>query len=465
MKYPFAILVWCLSLLLACKEEVPSEPSLLPEASEELLGGQTTIFDQSRNAFGFQAPGVNGHDELLFFVGNSFFNQNWVTSPASTTARDGLGPFFNARSCAACHFKDGRGQPPTSSGAIAEGLLLRLSIPGTGPRGEPLPEPNYGDQLQDQSVLEAPREGGYEIQYMEIPGSYPDGHSYSLRSPSYEFVELAYGGMSPMVQISPRVGQQIIGLGLLEAVPEETILGMSDPDDTDNDGISGKPNLVWEVESQSHVLGRFGWKANQPSLLQQTAAAFHGDIGITTPLFSEENCLPNRPCDSLPNGGNPEIPLDDLQKVVLYVSTLAVPARRNWEEQDVLKGKQLFAQIGCTSCHIPELKTGTHARFEALSHQTIRPYTDLLLHDMGEGLADNRPDFDASGQEWRTPPLWGIGLFPTVNGHSFYLHDGRARNLEEAILWHGGEAGASRRRFKELSIIERNQVIQFLESL
>ncbi|MEM8887438.1 MAG: di-heme oxidoredictase family protein [Bacteroidota bacterium] len=465
MKCCLRLLILSL-MLLACEEEpVPREPVLEAEPSEELSGGQATVFDVSRNAFGFQAPGVNGDDELFFFVGNSFFNQNWVRSPASTTARDGLGPFYNARSCAACHFKDGRGQPPSRPGAVGEGLLLRLSVPGTQMNGDAAPDPNYGSQLQDQAVLGTMSEGGFEIIYSEMPGSYPDGSAYSLRKPLYQITGLSFGELAGDIQISPRVGNQVIGLGLLEAIPEESLLEYSDPSDQDGDGISGRPNLVWDFQQQRTVMGRFGWKANQPDLFQQTAAAFNGDIGITSPLFPDENCLPNQSCDSLPNGGNPEIPLDDLEKVVLYVSTLAVPARRDWEEPDVLKGKSFFNKIGCSSCHVPKFKTGQHPRFEALSDQTIRPYTDLLLHDMGEGLADNRPDFEATGQEWRTPPLWGVGLFNTVNGHTFYLHDGRARNLEEAILWHGGEAEQSRERFKNLSSIERDQIIQFLESL
>ncbi|MEM9721250.1 MAG: di-heme oxidoredictase family protein [Bacteroidota bacterium] len=461
-------------VILSCRDdEITEEPDmvieepevLVPEAGEHLSGGQATVSDSSPNAFGFQAPGVDGMDELLFFVGNSFFNQNWVSAPASTKARDGLGPFFNARSCAACHFKDGRGQPPSSLGRTGEGMVIRLSIPGEGPFGGPLPEHTYGGQLQDQALLGVMREGGIEILYIEEPGTYPDGTTYILRKPLYKLIDLAYGEMDPSVQLSPRVGPQVIGLGLLEAIAEEDILALADESDGDQDGISGRPNYVWDIESQSTVMGRFGWKANQPSLLQQVASAFNGDIGIKTYLLPEENCQDNEACQDLPDGGVTEIDDDDLLKVVLYSSTLAVPARRNWEDQEVLRGKKLFTEIGCTSCHVPKFVTGAHHRFDALSNQTIRPYTDLLLHDMGEGLADNRPDFEATGREWRTPPLWGIGLFNTVNKHTFYLHDGRARNLEEAILWHGGEALQSQARFKALSITERNELLTFLESL
>lgn len=439
---------------------------MIPEAEvgEELSGGQATIFDVSPNAFGFQAPGVTNEQGLLFFVGNSFFNQNWVSSPASTTARDGLGPYYNARSCAACHFKDGRGRPPRFQGSLGEGLLLRLSVPGRGVNGEPLPEPNYGTQLQDQALLGLTREGGYLIDHEEITGTYSDGTSYTLQKPIYRFTELTYGPMVGEVQISPRVGPPITGLGLLEAVPEATLLALADENDVDNDGISGRPNYVWDRIEGKRTMGRFGWKANQSNLRHQTAEAFAGDVGIKTTYFPEDNCRGDA-CDPIFDGGSPEIDDDDLEKVVLYVSTLAVPARRDWEDIDVLSGKQLFEQVGCTGCHIPQLQTGKHPTFDALSNQTIRPYTDLLLHDMGEALADNREDYEATGREWRTPPLWGIGLVETVNGHTFFLHDGRARNLEEAILWHGGEGEASKEAFKALSTTQRAQIITFLESL
>lgn len=431
-----------------------------------LLGGQTTIYNDTPNAFGQPAPGLEREHELLFFVGNSFFNQNWVSAPASTTARDGLGPTYNARSCASCHFKDGRGQPPVN-GEVGTGFLIRLSLPEQDPLiGAYLPDPNYGGQLQDIALQDLTPEGQVVITYEEITGTYADGTSYSLRVPTYGIDALAYGDLHPDVMFSPRIASQMIGLGLLEAIPEDTILSFADPDDSDGDGISGRPNYVWDILSQSTVLGRFGWKANQPSLHQQNAAAFNGDIGITTSLFPVENC-PSIQVDCLNalNGGTPEIDDDDLDKVTLYTSTLSVPAQRDFDNPDVLLGEELFEQIGCATCHIMEIQTGEHPTIPALSNQTIRPFTDLLLHDMGEGLADNTPDFEATGTEWRTPPLWGIGLFETVNDHTFYLHDGRARNLEEAILWHGGEAQTTRDAFTELSAAERAALIAFLESL
>lgn len=430
---------------------------LKAERGEELSGGEGTIFDVSPNAFSLPVPGLEREQELLFFVGNSFFNQNWVTAPSSTTARDGLGPYFNARSCASCHFKDGRGRPPEFAGEMPTGLLIRLSA-----NGQPIPL--YGDQLQDQAIYDLPIEGGFIIDYVEIPITLPDGEVVYLREPIYQFNELAYGELPADLQISPRVGNQMIGLGLLEAVPDETLLALADENDSDGDGISGRPNIVPNKVNGESEIGRFGWKANQPDLLHQAADAFHGDLGITTWINPEQNC-PVEACADLPNGGDVEIDDDDLAKVVLYTSSLAVPARRNWEDPTVLKGKELFKQAGCASCHTPVLETGEHPTIPALSHQTIRPYTDLLLHDMGDGLADNRPDHAANGNEWRTPPLWGIGLIKTVNGHTYFLHDGRARNLLEAILWHGGEAEGSVEFFKQLSKEDREAIIRFLESL
>lgn len=431
-----------------------------------LLGGQTTIYNTTPNAFGQPAPGLEREHELLFFVGNSFFNQNWVSAPASTTARDGLGPSYNARSCASCHFKDGRGQPPVD-GEVGTGFLIRLNIPERDPiTNQYLPDPNYGSQVQDIALQGLIPEGQIAITYEEFTGTYADGTTYSLRMPTYTIVDLAYGDLDPNVMLSPRIANQVIGLGLLEAIPEETILGFSDPDDSNGDGISGRPNYVWNILEAQLTLGRFGWKANQPSLIQQNSAAFNGDIGITTRVFPVENCPTIQvDCLNAVNGGVPEIDDDDLDKVTLYTSSLSVPAQRDFDNPDVMLGEALFTEIGCANCHIMEIETGEHPTIPALSNQTIRPFTDLLLHDMGDGLADNAPDFEATGTEWRTPPLWGIGLFETVNDHTYYLHDGRARNLEEAILWHDGEAQQARTNFTELSVEDRAALIAFLQSL
>lgn len=437
-----------------------------PEPGEELSGGDTTVTETTRNAFSRTARNMPKEFIGDFFVGNSFFNSSWVIAPSSTAKRDGLGPVYNARSCSACHFKDGRGRPPLDANDQMLSMLIRLSIPGKGPHGGPKPEPNYGGQFNPLSIPDVPAEGTAKVTYTESKGTFDDGTPYSLRKPTYTFHDLAYGKMHPDVMISPRVAPAVFGLGLLEAIKEADIKALADPDDADGDGISGRPNLVWDVKARAMRMGRFGWKANQPSLEQQNAGAFLGDIGITSPLFQDQNCTQAQAkCREAKHGGAPEVPQEKIDQVTLYTKALAPPARRDWDNPVVLRGKQLFMQSSCHKCHTPKFTTGEDKRFPFLSGQVIRPYTDLLLHDMGPELADGRPDFASTGQEWRTPPLWGIGLVKTVNRHTFFLHDGRARNLTEAILWHGGEADASKKAFLAMNKEDRDALIKFLESL
>ena len=430
---------------------------------DERLGGETTAFSAGRNAFELSARNLTNEERRIFEIGDSFFNQNWVTAPASTTARDGLGPTFNAQSCSSCHSHDGRAKPPDHDDDPVRGLLLRLSVPGDA---GPVDEPTYGGQLQDRAILGVPVEGRIAIRYEELPGQYPDGTAYSLRRPTYVIVEPALGRLHPEVMISPRIAPAIIGMGLLEAIPEERILALADPEDADGDGISGRVNRVWDIRRGQAAVGRFGWKANQPTVEQQGAGAFHGDIGITSSLFPTDNCPPAQTaCRQAPTGGSPEMPDDRLAKVTLYVQTLAVPAMRRVDDPEVRQGARLFVEAQCAACHTPRHVTAADYPVRPLRDQVIFPYTDLLLHDMGAGLADGRPDGLASGREWRTPPLWGLGLIEVVNGHSMLLHDGRARNIEEAILWHGGEAQQSRDYFKSLSSEERAALLEFLEAI
>lgn len=457
-------------LLLACAcvqacgdDGAMEEPGLTP--GEALPGGDATNTRLlGSNAFGQHAPTLSRDEERAFFTGNSFFSQSWVAAPSSTTARDGVGPTFNARSCAGCHFKDGRGEPPDDD-PTAVGMLLRISVRGRGPHGGPLADPNYGDQLQDRSNPDVPVEGLYTIEHELIEGEYDDGEPYELRAPTYRIHDLAFGELDEHIQVSPRLAPQVIGMGLLEAIPEARLNELADPDDDDDDGISGRVNRVWDVEAQAMRAGRIGWKAEQPSVLQQTAGAFLGDIGVTSRLFTEQNCPSvQSECVASPSGGEPEVQDDLLDKVVLYTQTLAVPARRSPDDPIVLHGKALFRAAGCDGCHVPSHRTG-HSEIAALSEQTIFPYTDLLLHDMGEALGDDRPVYDAEGNEWRTPPLWGIGLIPEVNGHMRLLHDGRARGVAEAILWHGGEAETAKDSFRTMSADDRAALVRFVESL
>lgn len=465
MKYNICVLIFVV-FLYSCKKESKQNPENPPqsnayETGEELSAGIRTVNDQSSLAFSYQISGLTSQEGLDFFVGNSFFNQNWVMAPSSTVARDGLGPVFNAKSCAGCHFRDGRGQP-----YFEVGLLFRLSVPGVGIYGEPLPDPNYGGQLNDNGILGVSKEGDFNVSYTELPGSFSDGETYSLRQPVYSFSNLMYGAMSPGVMYSPRIGQQMVGLGLVENINEFDITEKADENDTNGDGISGKANYVYDGISHSIKLGRFGWKANVSNLYHQTAGAYLGDIGITTWLFRNENCTSiENDCQTATNGGVPEIDSLTLNKVVLYTRSLGVPIRRNVTNADVLKGKIIFKNAGCESCHVSKYQTGNTSEIAALNNITIRPYSDFLVHDMGAGLADNRPDYLANGSEWRTQPLWGLGLIQTVGNHQFLLHDGRARNIIEAIMWHGGEATNSKNYFKNLSKAERDAVIKFLESL
>jgi CxxC motif-containing protein (DUF1111 family) len=461
-----AVILFCCTLA-ACESEAEL-PIASVEESEDLSGGiNFTTTDFSENAFGVEGRNLTSIEEGQFVTGNSFFRSNWVTSPSSVETLDGLGPMMNAISCGSCHFKDGRAKPPSTLGGALNGLLLRLSIPGQNAHGGPVDEPVYGGQFQDRAILDVDAEGKISITYETINGQYQDGTPYSLRKPVYDFYDLNYGDLHTAFMFSPRIAQQIPGLGLLEAISEQNILSREDENDLNGDGISGRANWVWDESLQQIVLGRFGWKANMPSVRQQVAGAFSGDIGITTSLFPAQGLTPTQKelYPDLPHGGEPEITDENLNKISTYVKTLSVPARRDWKEKDILRGKLLFTSLNCSACHVPQMTTGNSNTISALNSQAIRPYTDLLLHDMGEDLSDGRPDFIATGSEWRTPPLWGLGMIEVVNGHTFLLHDGRARNIEEAILWHGGEAAQSKDAFIRLSKDDREKLLKFLKSL
>lgn len=436
-------------------------------------GGGTSVNKEGPNAFSLPAGNLPMSKRLDFSVGNSFFRNPWVQAPASTDARDGLGPLFNTNGCQNCHIKDGRGHPPEADDLHAVSMLVRLSIPAMTPEQKKayikdgvIPEPTYGGQLQDFALQDQVAEGKIEITYQEIPVTFADGTQVSLRKPNLSITQLGYGEMHPQTQMSARVAPPMIGLGLLESIPDQTLKAWVDEQDKNGDGISGKINLVWDVRSNDFAIGRFGWKAGQPNLMQQNAAAFNGDVGLTSNLFPNENCTSKQTiCRDLPNGGSPEVSDNILDFVEFYSQHLAVPVRRNVDLPEVKLGQQLFAKAGCESCHKTNVKTAVREDLPALSNQTIHPYTDMLLHDMGPGLADNRPEYLANGQEWRTQPLWGIGYTEEVNGHTYFLHDGRARNLMEAVLWHGGEAEMAKQKVLKFNQKERDALIAFLNSL
>jgi len=426
-------------------------------------GGQATVYNNNSNAFSLPSANMPLMQQVDFSVGNSFFRNPWVIAPASTKARDGLGPLMNTNGCQNCHIKDGRGHAPLGPEDSAVSLLVRLSIPTE--EGFK-PEPTYGEQLQDFAIPGILPEGKIQITYTEKVILLGGGDSISVREPKLTLKALAYGQMHPQTQFSARIAPPMIGLGLLEAIPEKAILANADPSDADNDGISGKANFVEHIASQTKALGRFGWKAGQPTVRQQNAAAFNGDLGITSHLFPNDHCTTSQErCRRAPSGGSPELSDAILDQVTFYAQNLAVPARRDTQHPQVIWGEQVFQNIGCEGCHVSSWQTGASAEHSWLANQKIYPYTDLLLHDMGEGLADHRPEVLASGREWRTPPLWGIGLSQIVNDQATFLHDGRARTLAEAILWHGGEAKKSQQQFQQLSREDRQALLAFLNSL
>ena len=430
-------------------------------------GPAATVFGVKQTSFAQPLKNLDGKRRRVFTRGDHLFNTQWVQAPASVKTLDGLGPLFNRNSCSACHLRDGRGRPPIEGEDQLKSKLVRLSIPGQDEHGGPLPHPVYGSQLQEQGILGVKPEGRTVISWTDEAFSFPDGESYQLRKPNYEITDLAYGSLGNNIRISPRVAPAVFGLGLLENIPEDKLMAQADPEDANGDGISGRPNLVWNAEKQTKSIGRFGWKANQPTLRQQNAGAFNGDMGLTTTLFPTPSCTAAQiTCNTETQyGEQPEVRDVDLEKLTTYVSLLGVPARRNIDSPQTQQGERLFYQAQCNACHLARQKTGQASVHPEFNNKVIHPYTDLLLHDLGEGLADNRPDYEASGQEWRTAPLWGIGLVKVVNKHTFYLHDGRARNLTEAILWHGGEASQSQKAFRNFSPTDREALVSFLESL
>nr|WP_253278645.1 di-heme oxidoredictase family protein [Pseudomonas thivervalensis] len=446
------------------------------EPGEARSGGAATVRKSDQNAFSLPSANLPPSRRVDFSVGNSFFRSPWVIAPSTTTARDGLGPLFNTNACQNCHVKDGRGHPPAPDATSAVSMLVRLSIPDAPAYAKVIeqlgvvPEPVYGGQLQDMSVPGVAPEGKVRVDYRPVPVRFKDGTVVELRKPNLQITQLGYGPMHPDTRFSARVAPPMIGLGLLEAIPDEALLANAEAQARENNGIAGRPNLVWDDVQQKTVLGRFGWKAGQPNLNQQNVHAFSGDMGLTTSLRPFDDCTEAQvDCKRAPSGngpaGEPEVSDNILRLVLFYSRNLAVPARRDVNSPQVLAGKNLFFQAGCQSCHTPKYTTAANAAEPELANQVIRPYSDLLLHDMGEGLADNRSEFKASGRDWRTPPLWGIGLTETVNGHTQFLHDGRARNLLEAVLWHGGEAQAAQRQVLAFNAEQRAALLAFLNSL
>ena len=410
------------------------------------------------------------HSQLQKFkTGEKQFKAPWVVFPL-LGGEWGLGPTFLANSCVACHVQAGRGRTNDKSDAVVFQQLLRLSVPGQGPDGAPNPHPHYGDQLQVFGVNVGlkenmkPGEAELYVDWLAEPVTLSDGEKVELRKPKIRIEKPNFGSIDETVMTSLRNTQVVFGMGYLEAVTEEDILALAKLQQSQ--GLNGRPNYVRDDINKRVALGRFGWKANQPSVRQQIVAAFHGDMGVTSSLYIEENCPPvQKDCLAMPPGNRPELLDYAWDELTFWQVALDAPAPRDQESENVKRGEKLFVQARCAQCHVPELRTGEYPLLPVLAKRTFRPYTDLLLHDMGPGLADGRPDFKAGPRDWRTAPLWGIGLSAQVNGSTHLLHDGRARSVLEAVLWHGGEAKASRDLFAGLSKAEREDLIAFVNSL
>ncbi|MFS8122018.1 di-heme oxidoredictase family protein [Rhizobium sp. BR 250] len=460
----------------------PTTDFTKPEPFEAMSGGATTSTGKADGgAFSHPSATMPFERKQDFKLGNALFQKLWVSSPSSTQASDGLGPLFNARSCQTCHVKDGRGRPPLS-GEEAVSLFLRLARPARNEaerqaiaRHEVLnfPDETYGRQLQNLAIPGLAAEGKPIITYTERPITLADGELVMLRKPAYGVMGLHDGPLGADTTLSARIAMPTLGLGLIEAIADADILASADPDDKNGGGIAGRPAWVRDHRTGEIKLGRFGWKAQNASVRDQSASAFSHDIGISTPdapnaygdcTEAQKDCLA-MPTGVQPRLGPVEAPDPVLDLVTFYTENLAVPQRRNVDDPTVLEGKQLFYTSGCTACHTPKFVTRRDAADPMHSFQLIWPYSDFLLHDMGEELADGQQVGEASGRHWRTQPLWGIGLTQKVNGNGFYLHDGRARSLTEAILWHGGEGQKARDAFAALQKSDRQALLAFLESL
>lgn len=444
------------AIFLSCDQ---NEDSTLNKLDGEKAGGETTVFVKTSQAFGLPATNLSAGNLEKHLEGDMAFEALFVANPAPRNG--GLGSVFNNNSCNGCHPSDGRASVPENLNAMS-GLFLKISIPGTDEHGGPAPVPGFGTQLQHHAIYGYQPEAKMSVSYQEKTVSLADGTIVNLQKPVYSIVS-PYISLPANVLISPRIGMPVFGLGLLEAIPENAILAHADPNDLDKDGISGKANYVWDPVSGTTKLGRFGWKAGTPSVLVQSAGAYNEDMGLTNYLKPVESSTGQSNGD--PMSVSPEVSRKDLENVAFYTLTLGVPAGRDFDDPEVIAGHRIFEQIKCSSCHIASFTTGDYTGIPEVSRQRIYPYSDMLLHDMGNELADNRSEFLAGGNEWKTRPLWGIGLTALTSGHTSFLHDGRARNLTEAILWHGGEAEKSREDFRRLSSKDREALLRFMESL
>ena len=475
---------------------VPMQQLASFDPQEVKQGGDTGISISSAESYSKPSSNLTASRKGHFFIGNAFFRQPWVIAPASTDSRDGLGALFNVAACQSCHVKDGRGHAPMTSDDDADSLLIRLAMPATTDEQrqqlqnsliEKVVHPMYGGQLQDRGIQGVPAEARIAVQWTDKPVTFADGHIETLRAPTFNLTKPGYGAFDDDLMVSPRVALPMIGLGLLEQIPDEAIKKQAvDNKNSTNGDISGKFNWVMDPQTGKHALGRFGWKAGQTKLITQNQSAFNEDMGLTSNIRPHESCMPTQTAcmnattgaDEQGNGKPPVEVNDEVAKFVeFYTRNLAVPHRRDADDTLVLAGKKRFYDMGCQSCHTPRYQLPKTDDDHLEQHgQVIYPYTDLLLHDMGDDLADRtiagklpakniQVEFLANSYEWRTPALWGIGLAQTVDPQATFLHDGRARTLMEAVLWHGGEAQKQQQKVLKLDKQGRSELNAFLQSL
>lgn len=395
---------------------------------------------------------------LDFEIGRALFERHWAAAPASTQAVDGLGPLFNARACVSCHPGGGRGVPFDKLGATLPALLFRLGAHNADATsaGDPL----YGQQIQVSSVAGIGAEASISVGFETSTQTLADGTTVELRKPTPTLDKLAYGALASSTVVSPRLATAIHGIGLLEQIPESEIL--ANVHSARDNGVKGKPNYVLDPITGKRTLGRFGWKAGAASLEVQDAKALDLDIGLSNPVFHDAfgDCTEKQAdCLKMPTGVSPqfenlEVPSSLTRLIDRFVGEAMLPPSPKAVEAEA--GRKIFSDAGCTACH--------RSSFKLASGRDIAPYTDLLLHDMGFGLADHMAEGEASGKEWRTAPLWGIGQALRA-GNAGLLHDGRARNVLEAILWHDGEAAQARAHVEQLPAQDRRALIDFIGSL
>ena len=458
-----------LALLLALLAQTATSAPPTADGDECFWNPVTRLCTPDNMLYAQPVDGLDAQQLKRFDDGLRQFRAPWTVFPRADGAW-GLGPYFHANACTGCHVNFGRGLVDEQGNKPVFQQLVRLSVAREG-RGDIIdPHPAYDHQLQPFSIFgptpdPMSGEADVRITWQSEIVVLADGSEVRLRKPVLDISNLKFGALDARVMTSLRNTPPLFGLGYLEAVSEQDILELAAMQK--RLGYHGHPNYVADDSTGKRRLGRFGWKANQPSISQQVAAAHLGDMGITSSLYPDDDCTAKQvQCmDTTYKRGQPDLDDASWHAVNLFMAATEAPPQRKRNDVTVQRGGKLFRDIACAVCHVPELKAGKYPPLPAIEGERFHAYTDLLLHDMGAALADGRPDFDASGREWRTAPLWGLGLSARVNGSSDLLHDGRARNVMEAILWHGGDAQKSRDAFARLKRDDREALIAFVNSL